>query len=165
MSGEAAMAAEAEADVAATASPAGPRWPAFPSPALDWLVHGTAGQPYLDNLFAELCARLVDEGLPLNRAGLHIQILHPQFFGVRMLWRPGMAEAEMLRIEHAIVDDLRFRHSPIAALYEGAEAIRNGWTWRGHRVRHLRRPCGPEGCTDYVAHAVVTRRRSAHAST
>lgn len=143
-----------------------PAWPAYPSPALDWLVRGTSGQPYLDNLFAELCQRLVAEGLPLDRTGLHIQVLHPQFFGVRMLWRPGMTDAEMLRIEHAMVEDPRFRASPIKALYEGAEGI---------RVRLEVDPPEPgeygilaelreEGITDYVLLPLVATDGRRHAS-
>ncbi|HEX8375683.1 MAG TPA: hypothetical protein VF606_10945, partial [Geminicoccaceae bacterium] len=98
------------------------RWPAFPGPALDWLVRDTTGQRFVENLFAQLCGRLLAEGLPLDRVSLNIRVLHPQFMGVRMLWRPGLDEAETIRIEHAMATDARFINSPIRALYEGAEA-------------------------------------------
>ena len=50
-------------------------------------------QPFLDNLFAELCQRLRQEGLPLTRATMHLRTLHPQFQGARVLWRVDHAGA------------------------------------------------------------------------
>ena len=63
------------------------QWPTRLSAALDWLVSETASQPFLDNLFADLCQRLRQEGLPLTRATMHLRMLHPQFQGARVLWR------------------------------------------------------------------------------
>ena len=55
---------------------------------------------------------------------MHLRTLHPQFMGARLLWRPGMKEAELFFIEHSMREEPRFRHSPVWALYEGAEGIR-----------------------------------------
>ena len=99
-------------------------WPARRSAALDWLIGETAGQPFLDNLFAELCQRLRADGLPLARATMHLRTLHPQFQGARVLWRTDMAEAQLNLLEHGIFEDPRFVNSPVKALYEGAEGFR-----------------------------------------
>ena len=45
----------------------------------------------------------VAEGLPLARATMHLRTLHPQFLGARVLWRPGMAEAELSLIGHGML--------------------------------------------------------------
>ena len=73
------------------------RWPTRLSAALDWLVRDTTGQPFLDNLFAEFCERLKDEGVPLARAPC--TCAPSQFMGARFLWRAGQ-EAELFFIEH-----------------------------------------------------------------
>ena len=98
--------------------------PAHRSATLDWLVRETVGQPFLDNLYGELCDRLRAEGVPLARATMHLRTLHPQFQGARVLWRPGMAEPELRLLEHGTFDDPRFTNSPVRALYEGAEGFR-----------------------------------------
>jgi adenylate cyclase len=100
------------------------RWPTRRGAALDWLVNQTVTQPFLDNLFAELCQRLRAEGMPLTRATMHLRTLHPQFQGARVLWRPDLAEAELNLLEYGIFDDPRFVNSPVRALYEGAEGFR-----------------------------------------
>ena len=33
---------------------------------------------------------------------MHLRTLHPQFMGARLLWRPGLKEAELYFIEHAM---------------------------------------------------------------
>ncbi|MGD9509549.1 MAG: adenylate/guanylate cyclase domain-containing protein [Geminicoccaceae bacterium] len=99
-------------------------WPSRRSAALDWLVNETRDQPFLDNLFAELCQRLRAEGVPLERATMHLRTLHPQFQGARVLWRPDLPEAKLDLLEYGIMDDPRFVNSPVRALYEGAEGFR-----------------------------------------
>jgi adenylate cyclase len=91
---------------------------------MDWLVGETVSQPYLDNLFADLCGRLRAAGVPLDRATMHLRTLHPQFQGARVLWRPDLAGPELNLLEHGIFDDPRFVNSPVKALYEGADGFR-----------------------------------------
>lgn len=144
------------------------KWPAHRSPALDWLVHGTSKQPFLDNLFGELCERLRAEGVPLTRATVHMRTLHPQFAGARMMWRPGMKEPEIVFLEYSLFEELSFQQSPVRALYEGAEAIRqrldlppdaNGDAYAIYT--ELR----DEGLTDYVALPLEFTNGGRHACT
>ncbi len=129
------------------------QWPARRSAALDWLVNETAGQPYLDNLFAELCQRLRAEGLPLARATMHLRTLHPQFQGARVLWRREMNEAQLNLLEHGIFDDPRFVNSPVRALYEGAEGFRQRLDLQAEPAAEygIYADLRQEGYTDYVA--------------
>ena len=130
------------------------RWPTRLSAVLDWLVRDTASQPFADNLFGEFCAHLRAEGVPVDRVTMHVRTLHPQFMGARILWRPGMAEPDLLTFEPSALEDPAFLNSPIKALYDGAEGIR----------QRLDTPFDPEGeayniypdlrgqgYTDYVA--------------
>ena len=41
-------------------------------------------------LLDQFCARVIEAGVPLSRAWLHIRTLHPEFAGVSQVWRRGM---------------------------------------------------------------------------
>jgi adenylate cyclase len=150
-------------------APLDQRWPALRSAALDWLVREAAGQPYFDNIFGELCERLLADGLPLDRATLHVRTLHPQFVGARVLWRPGIGELEIARLSHTEIDDPRFRHNPIRALYEGAEGIRRRFGLAqpeaGGEEYAIYEDLRAEGFTDYVALPMVFTDGKRHACT
>jgi adenylate cyclase len=59
-----------------------------------WLVDGARSASSSQDVLAELCARLVDDGLPLWRVAVFVNTLHPEIMGRRFLWRPG-AEVEV----------------------------------------------------------------------
>ncbi|WP_191060252.1 adenylate/guanylate cyclase domain-containing protein [Geminicoccus harenae] len=99
-------------------------WPLRRSPALDWFVRSSFDYPYLDDLFAELCRRLAEAGLPLARATLHARGLHPQFIGAAMVWRDDGQSIEMRMITRADIESAQFHNSPVKALYEGAGGVR-----------------------------------------
>jgi adenylate cyclase len=144
------------------------RWPTRLSAALDWLVRETHDQPFLDNLYAELCERLREEGVPLDRATMHLRTLHPQFMGARMLWRPGMAEPDMFFVEPQMLEDPRFLNSPIRALYDGAEGIRQRLDVPGDRGSEqyaIYDDLRAEGMTDYVALPMQFTDGKRHATT
>jgi adenylate cyclase len=144
------------------------RWPTRLSAALDWLVRETQGQPFLDNLYAEFCERLRDEGLPLDRATMHLRTLHPQFMGARLLWRPGMKEAELATVGHTMFDDPRFLNSPIHALYEGADGIRQRLDLQssGEGEEYgIYADLRAEGMTDYMALPMQFTDGKRHAAT
>ncbi len=141
-------------------------WPTFPSAALDWLVRESGTIPFVDNLLAELCSRLTLEGLPLARVSLHLRTLHPQFLGARMLWHRGMDTAELSLVGHSMRDDPRFLHSPVRALYEGAEGIRHRLDVHddGGDEYSIYEELRAEGLTDYVALPLVTTDGKRHAT-
>ena len=141
-------------------------WPTFPSAALDWLVRESGAIPFVDNLLAELCSRLVEDGLPLARVSLHLRTLHPQFLGARMLWHRGMDTAELSLVGHSMRDDPRFLHSPVRALYEGAEGIRHRLDVHddGGDEYSIYEELRAEGLTDYVALPLVTTDGKRHAT-
>lgn len=144
------------------------RWPTRLSKALDWLVSETQGQPFLDNVYVELCERLRAEGVPLDRATMHLRTLHPQFMGARMLWRPGMKDAELFLIEPQMLEELGFAHSPIKALYDGAEGIRQRLDMPeppGTEHYSIYDDLIAEGITDYVALPMTFTDGKRHAAT
>lgn len=92
--------------------------------ARDWLLGEGAKERFLEDVFAGVCARLREGGLPLDRATLHSRALHPQFRAVRFLWEPGFGRAELARVGAQILSARAYLQSPVRALYEGAEGLR-----------------------------------------
>ena len=45
-------------------------------------------------LLDQLCARVIEAGVPLSRCWLHIRTLHPEFAGVSRVWRRGLQTEE-----------------------------------------------------------------------
>ena len=99
-------------------------WPSRRQAALDWLVNESQGLRFADDLLAELGRRLIADGLPLVRATLHVRTLHPQFMGATMIWRPELEKTELIFITREMIESSGYANSPIRALYEGAEGIR-----------------------------------------
>lgn len=99
-------------------------WPNRRGAALDWLVNESRSLRFADDLLAELCRRLVDDGLPLARATLHVRSLHPQFLGATLVWRPELEKTELIFITRDMIASSGYANSPVKALYEGAEGIR-----------------------------------------
>lgn len=144
------------------------RWPTRLSSALDWLVRETSALPFVDDLYAGFCERLVAEGVPIDRATMHLRTLHPQFWGARVLWRPGMKEADIATIEPSVLEDPRFLHSPIKALYDGADGIRQRLDLpdaEHGRDYGIYAELREEGLTDYMALPMQFTDGKRHAAT
>ena len=112
--------------------------------------------PQIDSeieLFDELCWRLVGDGVPLWRAGLHVGTLHPQIRGVGARWWRDRKVIEDYRILHGSEETDEYKLSPIRKTVERGTPMR----------RRLDRPV-PEfpllekirksGGTDYFALAL-----------
>lgn len=95
------------------------QWPSRRSPVLDWLSSGVTDQPFLDNLFADLCRRLRAHGLPLDRATLHLRTLHPQFGGATIRWTADTDELVLTTVNREVWRNRRYLESPLRPLYEG----------------------------------------------
>jgi adenylate cyclase len=99
-------------------------WPRQRTAILDWLVNGTRHERFLDVIFGDCCTRLRAGGVPIARAIMHMRIQHPQWFGTRIVWRPGLNAAEVHPVEFGITDTDTYRNSPVAAVHGGVDQIR-----------------------------------------
>jgi adenylate cyclase len=54
-----------------------------------WLIAQIAAKPSLDVLFNGFCRKLVRQGLPLWRANVGLETLHPEDIGFSFLWTDG----------------------------------------------------------------------------
>ncbi|MGY3235669.1 adenylate cyclase [Bradyrhizobium sp. USDA 4448] len=120
---------------------------------VDWLTNGTRDQRFIDNIFAEMCIRLQQAGIPLKRATLHVQIQHPQWLGARIMWSDGMREAEIGRVDFDVRERSEYIGSPANELIDGATEVRENLErdpalGRKHALYDEMRA---KGLTDYVA--------------
>ena len=57
---------------------------------VDWLADGARSAPRAEDLLRELCHRMIDGGIPVWRAAVFVNTLHPNIFGRRFTWQAGM---------------------------------------------------------------------------
>jgi len=118
-----------------------------------WLTSETRDERFIDNIFAELCIRLRQAGIPVKRATLHVLIHHPQWLGARILWEEGMQEAELARVDYDVRERSEYIGSPASEIQDGALELRENLErdpslGRRHAVYDEMRA---KGLTDYVA--------------
>ncbi|KOF20938.1 adenylate cyclase [Ensifer adhaerens] len=120
---------------------------------LDWLVTETRDQRFVDNIFVDLCERLVEAGLPLARATLHFRIHHPQWLGARILWRKGLSEADIRMYDYGVEDTSQYLNSPLYAINNGASQVRKDLEAGadGEVPNSLYDELRADGLTDYLA--------------
>ena len=125
------------------------------------LAHADGG-----TLLTSLCQRLSDAGLPLARASFHLRLLHPQLFGMGLYWTRGAEQVRIYQAQHGIQETELYQRSPMRALFEGAERVR----------QRLDRPeasfsfplfqeLKTEGLTEYVALPLVFSNGAIHGTT
>jgi adenylate cyclase len=118
-----------------------------------WLTNGTRDERFIDNIFAEMCNRLQQAGIPLKRSTLHIVIQHPQWLGARIMWSDGMREAEISRVDFDVRERSEYIGSSANEIQEGATEVRENLErdpalGRKHALYDEMRA---KGLTDYVA--------------
>lgn len=139
-------------------------WPQHRSAILDWLVNETATEPFVDNIFVQLCLRLRQEGVSVARATMHVRINHPQWLGARMLWRVGLTEADLHLNDYDTLSSTPFMLSPVKAILDGASEVRG----RLHAMEPGDDPfpiydeLRSEGLTDYVMWPLQFTRGQRH---
>jgi adenylate cyclase len=123
-------------------------------PVVGWLLHKGRHLPSPERLVAELCSRVRDAGMPIERVGFFFWTLHPQYSGSALFWREG--RVERMRGDPDLRTQPVYTQSPVARIVEGTRVIR----------RRLEQPGCPidfpvlaevkaEGMTDWVMVEVV----------
>ncbi|UPK25798.1 adenylate/guanylate cyclase domain-containing protein [Bradyrhizobium sp. 195] len=120
---------------------------------VDWLTNGTRDERFIDDIFAQMCIRLQQVGIPLKRSTLHILINHPQWLGARFIWSDGMREAEIALVDYDVRERSEYIGSAANEMQEGATEVRENLErdpslGRKHALYDEMRSLG---LTDYVA--------------
>jgi adenylate cyclase len=128
-----------------------------------WLIDGARSAPTPVALVQQVCERFLAAGVPLWRAGVFVQTLHPDVFGRSFIWRDG-TEVVVNTANFDLPESPEFTRNPLAILYAS-----------GHEVRyHLDDPesrrfpffddMRAEGVTDYIAIPLRFTDGSIHAT-
>ena len=133
--------------------PSAGEWPARRRQTLDWLMRETRTEPYIDNIFVKMCDRLVAEGVPVDRATMHFSTRNPQWLGARILWTPGMSDADIQTFDYGVELTSQYLNSPIHTINEGGDGVRQRLEDRDERGswHPIYDDLKQEGYTDYVA--------------
>ncbi|HEX6015725.1 MAG TPA: adenylate/guanylate cyclase domain-containing protein [Geminicoccaceae bacterium] len=90
-----------------------------------WLVDRSRAAPPLPELFVGFCERLILAGVPVCRASLGLETLHPEESGTQLVWRDGALEAlDASRI--GLLTDTSYLNSPVRVVDETNRPFR----WR-----------------------------------
>ncbi|WP_027568153.1 adenylate/guanylate cyclase domain-containing protein [Bradyrhizobium sp. URHA0013] len=120
---------------------------------VDWLINGTRDERFIDKIFAEMCIRLQQAGIPLARSTVHVLIQYPQWLGARFMWADGMREAEIARVDYDVRERSEYIGSPANEMFDGATEVRENLEQDPAlgRKHALYREMRAQGLTDYVA--------------
>jgi adenylate cyclase len=116
----------------------------------DWLIDGARSTPVANDVFSDLCQRLITAGIPLWRVGLFVRTLHPDIFGRNFVWKQGEG-VTLGTVDFDILDSAGFHSSPLSTVFTKAIEVRaradDPEARRFPIVEELR----AEGVTDYIA--------------
>jgi adenylate cyclase len=128
-----------------------------------WLANAADRHRDMADLHRAFCDRLLDEGLPISRSSLGLEVLHPELSGWQFVW--ASREVQVLDSQRGIGTSTDYLTSPVRVVDE---------TWSAYR-RRLNEPA-PDmpllenlrwgGATDYVIFPLpfLDRHRSAFVS-
>ncbi len=90
---------------------------------VDWLLEERLLSTRPTLIFDQFCRRLVEAGLPLDRATFHSPQLHPQIRTTGIFWHREAGGAQEMDREHGIERSPLYLVSPIRRIYEGGAPI------------------------------------------
>lgn len=124
------------------------------TPVIDWLMHKGRHLTAPEEIVGGLCARVRSAGLPIERVGFFFWTLHPQYWGIAMLW--DGERVTVMRGDRGLRESEVYTNSPAARIRAGERVIRR-------RLEHSDCPIDfpviaevkALGMTDYVIAEVV----------
>jgi len=122
---------------------------AIRGPLVDWLAGRDVAPGGLPPFFAEFCAQLVATGVPVWRASLGLERLHPEESGSIVIWRDGALTREVRPRAGVLTSDAYLR-SPTRVVDETGEPFRRRLAAEGDLAMPLLAELRAEGATDYV---------------
>jgi len=130
-----------------------------------WLADGARSAPNAEDVLADLCARLVDCGIPLWRAAVFVRTLHPEVMGRSFVWQ-AQSGVKVSAAAFELMDTADYRDSPVVAVYASGMPIRRRLADSDCPddfpiVHELR----AEGATDYVAFPLIFTDGAIHVVT
>lgn len=115
---------------------------------VEGFIRKEAERPILPVAFGFLCKGLQDSGLPLWRASLNLQTLHPEMGGSQIIWRDGVLEGNST--ERAVLYSItNYNASPMKVVIETDRSFRQRLTESTAGMPVLD-DLKSQGATDYI---------------
>ncbi len=92
------------------------------APVIDWLLHKGRLMASPKDVVEEICLRVRDAGMPIDRVAFFFWTLHPQYPGNAMFW--DGARIELRRGGRELREQEIYRNSPVARITEGERVMR-----------------------------------------
>src|SRR5918998_4052609 len=118
-------------------------------PLVDWLVGRDFAPGGPPTFFAELGERVAAAGVPVWRASLGLERLHPEESGSVVIWRDGSLTREVRPRAGVLTSDAYLR-SPTRVVDETGRPFRCRLAAEGDRDMPLMEELRAEDATDYV---------------
>ena len=89
----------------------------------DWLLGAAVGEEDLLTLYESLVWRLIDAGLPLDRASLHVGTLHPQLLGFAWNWNADDGLCDEVKVAEDSLETEAYRRNPLHRVIDHGETV------------------------------------------
>jgi len=118
---------------------------------VDWLVDGARSATKAEDILVELSQRMIDSGIPIWRAAVFVNTLHPEVVGRAFIWQTDTG-VKISEARYDMLETDEYLNSPVVAIYNTRRPVR----------RHLADTNCPDdfpvladlraaGATDYAA--------------
>ena len=118
---------------------------------VDWLVDGARSATKAEDVLVELSQRMIDSGIPIWRAAVFVNTLHPEVVGRAFIWQTDTG-VKISEARYDMLETDEYLNSPVVAIYNTRRPVR----------RHLAGTNCPDdfpvladlraaGATDYAA--------------
>ncbi|MDX1377038.1 MAG: adenylate/guanylate cyclase domain-containing protein [Burkholderiales bacterium] len=92
------------------------------APVIDWLMHKGRLMDSPKDVVEQICLRVREAGMPIDRVGFFFWTLHPQYWGNAMFW--DGATIDLRRAGPELRQQDTYRNSPVARIIEGERVMR-----------------------------------------
>lgn len=121
------------------------------SEVINWLSEGLRDEATLERIFVQLCERLMQAGIALSRASLHLRVHHPQWLGTRLIWHKGQERADIQNVAYDVEATEVFLRSPFHFVLATGSRIRQALQLQGPHKYPVYEELRDQGHTEYVA--------------
>lgn len=131
---------------------------------VEWILGNESRSMQGVELFDALCWRMAGQGIPLWRANLSLNTLHPQIMGLGFRWWRDAGVTQEFRVKHGMEKRAEYLESPMRPAIEQGITVRHRLDEASPALERypLLRSFREAGATDYLAfplHAFVGRHR------
>ena len=121
------------------------------NPVATWLVERAGQTADRRTFLAELCEKLMAQGIPLFRVSMGLQSMHPEVFARNVRWVRGQIEVDEIDRSYDVRSGPEYENSPVKPIHEGAGGIRRRLEGTAPLIDFpLLHELKAAGATDYV---------------